>query len=214
MAERRRTYGDQCGIARALDVIGERWALLVVRELILGPKRFTDLRAGLPNVGPDVLSQRLRELDAAGLIRRRTLPPPASARVYELTERGAELEPVVLALGRWGSGAPMPDGEASMSPDSIMLALKTMYDPAASRGAEGTYELAFGPDRFAVTLNGGALEIVRGPAGHPLAALETEPGVLAQLIWHGLSLARAKRDGRVVTAGDEGALRRLLGVFV
>src|SRR5919205_66330 len=97
----RRSYGDRCGIARALDLVGERWALLVVRELLLGPKRFTDLRAGLPHVSPDVLAQRLRELEQAGVLRRGTLPPPAASRIYELTGRGRELEPVVLALGRW-----------------------------------------------------------------------------------------------------------------
>src|SRR3954465_13346312 len=103
-----RTYGDRCGVARALDVVGERWALLVVRELLLGPKRFTDLRAGLPHVSPDVLAQRLRELeDAEGGVRP-PLDPPAGSRVYELTPRGRELEPVVLALGRWGSAAPFP----------------------------------------------------------------------------------------------------------
>src|ERR1700743_3723951 len=100
MADGKRTYGDSCGIARALDLIGERWALLVVRELILGPKRFTDLRAGLPNLSADVLAQRVRDREQAGLVRRRKLPPPAGARVYELTEWGSELEPVLLALGR------------------------------------------------------------------------------------------------------------------
>src|SRR3977135_907512 len=98
-----RTYGDQRGVARALDVVGERWALLVVRELLLGPKRFTDLRTGLPHLSADVLSQRLRELERAGVVRRRKLPPPAGSRVYELTEWGRDLEPVVLDLGRWGS---------------------------------------------------------------------------------------------------------------
>src|SRR3954470_15183429 len=95
-----RTYGDRCGIARALDVVGERWALLVVRELLLGPKRFTDLRAGLPGLGPDILSQRLRELEQAGIARRGKLPPPAASQIYELTARGQELEPVILGLGR------------------------------------------------------------------------------------------------------------------
>src|SRR3954449_3642338 len=99
----KRTYGDRCGVARALDVVGERWALLVVRELLLGPKRFTDLRAGLPHVSPNVLSQRLRELEEAGIVRRRKLPPPAGSRVYELTEWGEELEPIVTRLGAWGA---------------------------------------------------------------------------------------------------------------
>src|ERR1700676_2376246 len=108
----KRSYGDRCGISRALDVVGERWALLVVGELLLGPKRFTDLRSGLPAVGPDVLSQRIRELEAANLLERRTLPPPARTRVYALTARGRQLEPVVLALGRFGSIAPFPAGDA------------------------------------------------------------------------------------------------------
>ena len=104
-----RTYGDSCGIARALDVVGERWALLVVRE-----KRFTDLRDGLPHVGPDILSQRLRQLEQAGVLGRRKLAPPAGAQVYELTDRGRELEPIVLGLGRWGSRVPMPPGDPEL----------------------------------------------------------------------------------------------------
>src|SRR3954462_9145850 len=101
-----RTYGEACAAAHALDLVGERWALLVVRELLLGPKRFTDLRAGICHAGPNVLAQRLRELEAAGIVRRRQLPPPAASRVYELTEWGSELEPVVTALGRWGARSP------------------------------------------------------------------------------------------------------------
>ena len=108
----KRTYGDPCGIARGLDLVGERWALLVVRELILGPKRFTDLRVGLPQLSADVLAERLRDLEVAGVVQRRKLPPPAGSRVYELTAWGQELEPVVLAIGRWGSRAPFPPGDA------------------------------------------------------------------------------------------------------
>src|SRR4051794_40586324 len=103
-----RTYGDGCAIARALDVVGERWALLIVRELLLGPKRYTDLRRGLPNASPNVLSERLRELEQAGVVQRRKLPPPASSRVYELTEWGLDLEEVVQSLGSWASRSPMP----------------------------------------------------------------------------------------------------------
>src|SRR5215216_3549996 len=129
---KKRTYGDPCGIARALDVVGERWALLVVRELLLGPKRFTDLRTGLPHVSPDVLAQRLRELDQDGVVRRRTLAPPAGSKVYELTERGRELEPVILALGRWGSSEPFPPADARLGPDSAVIALLTVFEPAAA----------------------------------------------------------------------------------
>src|SRR3954470_22099333 len=136
----KRTYGDRCGIARALDVVGDRWALLVVRELLLGPKRFTDLRAGLPNLGPDVLAQRLRELEANGVVQRRTLAPPASSRVYELTDWGRGLEPVILDLGRWGSQTGLPSGGARLGPDSTVLALKTMFDPSAADGFSATFE--------------------------------------------------------------------------
>src|SRR6202163_1266991 len=136
----KRTYADPCGIARALDLVGERWALLVVRELVLGPKRFTDLRAGLPNLSPDVLAQRLRELEQAGIVRRRKLPPPAGSRVYELTEWGSELEPVVIALGRWGSRAPFPPGDAQLGVDAMMLALQTVFDPSAADGLSASYE--------------------------------------------------------------------------
>src|SRR3954471_2693753 len=116
----KRTYGDRCGIARALDIVGERWALLVVRELLLGPKRFTDLRAGLPHLGPDVLAQRLRDLEAAGIVRRGTVGPSPRARIYERTPRGHELEPVVRALGAWGSRARFPEGDAGLGVDSAV----------------------------------------------------------------------------------------------
>src|SRR5882757_1950655 len=110
----RRSYQDPCGIARALDLVGERWALLVVRELLLGPKRFTDLRAGLPNVSPNVLSQRLHELEQAGVLLRHRLGPPVSSWVYDLTEWGHDLEPVLLHLGRWGRRSPLLDVDADV----------------------------------------------------------------------------------------------------
>jgi DNA-binding HxlR family transcriptional regulator len=184
-----RTYGDRCGIARALDVIGERWALLVVRDLLLGPKRFSDLRAGLPRVSADVLAQRLRELEAAGVVQRRRLPPPSASRVYELTERGRELEPVVLGLARWGSRTPVPEGDPPLSPDSAMLALKTLFDPAAARDVTVSYELRFGDHQFHLRTADGALELGRGPADHPDAVIDTEPETLAAVLWHGRKTA-------------------------
>jgi DNA-binding HxlR family transcriptional regulator len=212
-ASRGRTYGDSCGIARALDLVGERWALLVVRELLLGPKRFTDLRAGLPNLGPDVLSQRLRELEQAGVIQRRTLPPPAGSRVYELTERGLELEPVVLALGRWGSSAPMPDGEAPLGVDSAVLALKTLFDPAAADGLSATYELRFGEQRFRVRVADAVLGLARGSADRPDASIATDPTTFASLLWQGRSLAEAERSGDVEVDGSRAAVKRFLTLF-
>jgi DNA-binding HxlR family transcriptional regulator len=205
-----RTYGDRCGVARALDLVGERWALLVVRELLLGPKRFTDLRAGLPQVGPDVLSQRLRELEGGGLVRRRELGPPAPARVYELTERGAQLEPVILELGRFGSTAPFPDGDAAFGPDSLALALKTLYEPG---GAETTVALRLAGQGFRATTGPAALELARGEADSPDATIDATPGALSAVLWHGRDLADAERSGEITITGTRRAATRFLKRF-
>jgi DNA-binding HxlR family transcriptional regulator len=199
-----RTYGDRCGIARALDIVGERWALLVVRELLLGPKRFTDLRAGLPQIGPDVLSQRLRDLEASGVVYRTKLPPPAAAQVYGLTERGRALEPVVLELGRWGSQAPRPE-DAPLGADAAMLALKTTFRP--DPGLRASYEVRLGENRYAVRIDGDRLDITRGSADGADATIETEPGTLADVLWHG----GAESDLRV--AGSRPSVSRFLDVF-
>jgi DNA-binding HxlR family transcriptional regulator len=197
----KRTYNDPCGIARALDVVGERWALLVVRELLLGPKRFTDLRGGLPSLSPDVLSQRLRELEGNGLLARRKLGPPAGSQVYELTDRGRQLEPVILALGRWGSGEPANDGP--LGPDATVIALMTMF-----RGElEGRFELRLDGHAFRVDAADGRLDAARGPAVAPDAVIETSPGTLASVLWHG---ADARQ---LAVTGDRRAAGRFLRAF-
>src|SRR5579875_3834022 len=119
-----RSYCDVCPIARALDVIGERWALLVVRELLLGPQRFSDLRRALPGASSNMLADRLRELEGHGVLRRRTLPPPAGSSIYELTERGRELEPVLDALGIWGR-AEAPPANGALSATSALIFLRS-----------------------------------------------------------------------------------------
>src|SRR3954471_5329848 len=145
-----RTYGDGCGIAHALDLVGERWALLVVRELLLGPKRFTDLKDGLPNASPNVLTQRLRELDEAGIVQRRKLPPPAGSWVYELTDWGRGLDPIVRSLGRWALRSPSFPHDAPVGIDSVVLALATFFDAAAAGGLSAGYELRFAEQTFHV----------------------------------------------------------------
>jgi DNA-binding HxlR family transcriptional regulator len=202
-----RTYGDRCGVARALDVIGERWALLVVRELVLGPKRFSDLRAGLPRVAPDVLSQRLRELEAAGVLRRTKLPPPSGARVYELTEWGQDLELLVIGLGRWGSRAPFPGGEAELGVDAFVIALKTLFDPAAAGDLDATVALHLGDDRFRATVAGGEFSVERGEAADPDAIVTGDSGTLSGVLWHGRPL------DDVAVEGDRYALARFLRAF-
>src|SRR3954467_8366775 len=163
----KRSYNDRCGIPRALDVVGERWALLVARELLLGPKRLHDLPPGLPSPGPDVLAQRLRDLEAAGILRRAKLPPPAGAQVYELTDRGRELEPVVLALGAWGSRAPFPSGDARLGVDSAVLALKTLFDAPSAGRIDEQLELRLDGDRFRAHVASGRLDGPRGAGGAP-----------------------------------------------
>jgi DNA-binding HxlR family transcriptional regulator len=209
----KRTYGDRCGVARALDVVGERWALLVVRELLLGPKRFTDLRAGLPGLSADVLSQRLRELEQAGLLRRRKLAPPAGSRVYELTECGLALEPILLELGRWGSRTPLQEGEAAFSADSFVIALRTLFDPAAAAGVDVTVELRLDEDGFRGRVAEGRLEVTRGSAERPDAVVQSSPGTLAAVLWHDRPLADALRTGDVEIEGSTPAVRRFLGAF-
>jgi DNA-binding HxlR family transcriptional regulator len=211
MAETR-SYGDACGIARGLDLVGERWALLVVRELLRGPKRFSDLRVGLPTASPNVLSRRLRELEEGGVVRRRRLGPPASTWAYELTEHGYELEPVLLALARWGSRTPLTSA-ADLSADALMLALETTFDPSAAGDLDATYEVRLGEDRFRVEVGEGRIDVRRGTTTDAAAVLETSAATLRALTLGGRSLDDALVAGEVRLAGDRDAARRLLGSF-
>ena len=173
-----RTYGDGCGIAHALDLVGERWALLVVRELLLGPKRFTDLRDGLPNASPNVLSQRLRELEQAEIVHRRKLPPPAGSWVYELTDWGRELKPIVLSLGTWAARSPSFPRGAPVGTDSVILALGTFFDADAAGGLDAGYELRLGENAFDVRVADRRIEVDRGAADAPDAIIETDAATL------------------------------------
>src|SRR5918911_293061 len=193
-----RTYGDGCAVAQALDVVGERWALLVVRDLLLGPKRYTDLRRGLANASPNVLSQRLAELESAGVIRRRKLPPPAAARVYELTDWGRELEDTVMSLGRWAARSPTPPTPVPIrSADSVILALRARFDPSAADGLRARYELRLGEDRFRIDVAHQQLDIARGDADQPDATIATDNDTLAAVLWGGRSLADAQSSGTI-----------------
>lgn len=195
--ETMRTYGDACGIPRALDRVGERWALMVVRELLLGPKRFTDLRNGLPNASPNVLSQRLRQLEQEGIVRRRKLPPPAGSRVYELTEWGLELEPVLTALGRWGARAPGPPPEHGMSLDAHILSLTTLFDPDLAHDFSAILDLRLGEHRFRAEVGDGRLEVVHGEAQAPDAIVKADAGTLLSLAHRRCELDDALRAGDI-----------------
>src|SRR5918998_5953703 len=153
----RRRYDDACGTAHALDLVGERWALLVMRELMLGPKRFSDLRADLPGISANVLTQRLEGLEAAGLLTRRRLPPPASAQVYELTEWGLEAEPIVQSLGRWAARSPAHDPTLPLSGTSLMLSFRTMFDPARAQGLTARIGFRIGAETYLARIGGGRI---------------------------------------------------------
>ncbi|WP_308257663.1 winged helix-turn-helix transcriptional regulator [Pseudonocardia lacus] len=204
-----RSYHDPCGVARALDVVGERWALLVVRELLLGPKRFTDLAAGLPGLSQNVLSQRLRDLERAGIVTRARLGPPAGTRAYRLTERGAELEPVLLALARWGSRVPLPGSDAELGVDALALALRTTFDPDAADGLRLTATLRLGDDALRATVHDGRFALARGEAEDPDAVLSGEPGALRAVVFGG----RPPRDAGLRIDGDRPAALHLLHCF-
>jgi DNA-binding HxlR family transcriptional regulator len=209
----KRTYDDGCAAAHALDLVGERWALLVVRELLLGPKRFTDLRAGLPHTSPNVLAERLRGLEAAGIVRRRRLPPPAASKIYELTAWGEELEPVIIKLGRWGARSPSRPHDAPLGVDSLILSFRTMFDPDTAEDLEASYELRMGEDRFRAEVSGGTFEVERGSAERPDATIEADSNTLAGLVYAGRPLSEALRSGDVKIEGDEAAAERFLSLF-
>jgi DNA-binding HxlR family transcriptional regulator/putative sterol carrier protein len=208
-----RTYGDGCAIARGLDLIGERWALLVVRELILGPKRYTDLRRGLPNASPNVLSERLRELERDGVVRRRKLPPPAGSRVYELTDWGRELEDLVVSLGHWAARSPSRPSDAPIGVDSIVLALRSRFDSGAAHGLRAGYELRLGEDRFRIEVADDEIEVARGGADQADATIDTDPDTLNAVLWGGRSLADVRRSGSMTIEGDKAAVERFVRLF-
>jgi DNA-binding HxlR family transcriptional regulator len=209
----KRTYRDGCSSAHALDLVGERWALLIVRDLLFGPKRFTDLQAGLAHGSPNVLSQRLRELEASGIVRRRRLPPPASANVYELTDWGAELEPVLMGLQRWGARSPSFPHEVPVGCDAAMLALKNAFDPAIAGDFRISLEVRFTTDAFRLTVDEGTIDIARGAAERPEVSIRTNPETLEDLAFTGLSVEAAERAGTLTVSGDRAKLHQLFGIL-
>jgi DNA-binding HxlR family transcriptional regulator len=211
MARNKRTYGDVCGVARALDLVGERWSLMIVRELLLGPKRFTDLRAGLPGVGPDILSQRMRELAAEGLVQKRKLPPPIAAQVYELTALGRRLEPVVMALGEFGSHLPVPtDRELRMSFDAHILSLRTLFAADRAHGLKADVELRLdGGPVYRALVDDGKLLLKQGGAGTPDVIITGDPGELLGVAHGRLALA----DTALRIDGDHALGERFLTLF-
>jgi DNA-binding HxlR family transcriptional regulator/putative sterol carrier protein len=208
-----RKYNSGCAVAHALDLVGERWALLVVRDLVLGPKRFTDLLTGLPGASADVLTQRLRELTEAGVVHRRRLSPPAASWVYELTPWGAELAPVVVGLAQWAGRSPTMRYDAPLGTDSLMLSLKALFDGPAAADLEATIAVHLGDERFQLHIADGELRVTRGELDEPDAVLETDQTTLMSLLRTDRPLDEVLASGNLRLAGDRGIVERVRRLF-
>lgn len=208
-----RTYGQYCGFARALEIVGERWALLLVRDLLVGPKRFTDLHQGLPGIPTNVLTGRLNGLEEAGVVRRRVLPRPERGTVYELTEYGSELEDIVVRMGLWGAkslGEPRP-GE-TLTVDALIMAMRSTFREEAARKLRAGYELRLGPIVIHMRIADGTLRVAAGPLPDADLVIETGPAIKA-LMSGETTPADAIKDGSVKLTGDRRLLNRFVDIF-
>jgi DNA-binding HxlR family transcriptional regulator len=201
-------YDDACGTAFALELVGERWSLLIVRELMFGGRRFSDLRAGLPGISAKVLTERLEGLERAGIVQRRQLPPPASVQIYELTPWGYASETAIKELGRWAATSPDHDPTLPLSPASLMLSFRTMFDGARARGPRFVGAVRIGQDRFLVEVANGTLRAERGEVESPDFAFEAPAAsVIAAAVYGKVPLDDLAEAGLVFTGDREAALR-------
>jgi DNA-binding HxlR family transcriptional regulator len=208
-----RRYNDACGAAHALDLVGERWALLVLRELLLGPKRFSDIRADLPGISANVLTQRLEGLEASGILVRRKLPPPASAQVYELTPWGYEAEPIFQTLGRWAARSPSHDPRLPLSAVSLMLSFRTMFDPARAEGLAVRAGFRLGRESYEVRIADGAIEAERGVANRADFVFTGPPPAVAGAVYGGVPIAALEAEGALRLEGDRALAERFVTLF-
>jgi DNA-binding HxlR family transcriptional regulator/putative sterol carrier protein len=210
----KRSYNQYCAVARALDLVGERWTLLVVRELLTGPKRFKDLLEGLPGIGTNLLTTRLKDLERYRVVHRVTLPPPAASKVYELTELGRSLKPVIATLGRWGLeflGA--PDQEDDLRPAWAMVAMRSALKQEAARGLQETYEFHIDEEAFHLRVTDGEVEALQGPAVDPDLVLTGATQDFLALTAGQVEPAEVLDSGEIRIEGDQETLARCLEVL-
>lgn len=209
-------YEDACGAAHALELLGERWALLVVRELMFGPRRFRELREGLPGISANILTQRLEGLEAAQIMVRRQLPSPVNAQVYELTPWGYETEPIFQTLGRWASRSPSHDPTMPLSAASLMLSFRTMLDGKRAKSFDAKVGLRVGEDTFVARLRDGELTIRRSELrGEPDVdvTIAGEATAIASVVYGGRPLAAARADGAIALEGDRAVAKSFVALF-
>jgi DNA-binding HxlR family transcriptional regulator len=200
-------YDDACGLAHALELIGERWALLVLRELMLGPRRFSELKADLPGISANVLTQRLGELERRGLVRKTKLPPPASVQVYEATDWGMEARPLMGQLGKWAARSPLHDPTLPISHVSAMLSLETMIDPERAKGMEARIGFRMGDVDYVGKLGGGRLDIERGDTAGADVIFSAQPAALVGVVYGGAPMET------IGVEGDVSLARRFVRLF-
>jgi DNA-binding HxlR family transcriptional regulator/putative sterol carrier protein len=204
-------YSQYCPIAHALEAVGERWSLLIVRELLSGPRRYTDLADGLPGIGTNILASRLRELEQAGVVQKRKLPPPTPVSVYELTEYGWQLEEVMHSLARWGARSlGPPSTDERLAPGWSVNAVKATFRAEAAIGVHATYELRLGDDVTTMRIDDGSVAACAGPAEEPDLVLEADPATIFELVARTLTPADALGSGRARIEGTPEELERLV----
>lgn len=209
-----RTYNQYCGLAYALDVVGERWTLLIIRELMAGPRRFKDLMVGLPDISTNLLTERLKSLEEQGVLRRRVLPPPAGSTVYELTALGQSLEQSLLELGKWGSQfvPPSMDGVNVLRLNSYALTLKTFFRPERAAAVDQTYALDIGGETLRVRIRHGEIDVRQGDMADADAIFHTDVPTYLGLLQGQIDPDAAAAQGLVRIEGDQSALRRFLSI--
>jgi DNA-binding HxlR family transcriptional regulator len=209
----RRWYNDACGTAHALELVGERWGLLVVRELMFGPRRFGELRAGLPGISANILTERLEGLERSGIVFRHLLPPPANVQVYELTPWGYESEAAIQALGRWAARSPLHDPSLPLSAASLMLSFRTMLDRRIAAARPMTAGFRLGPDRFLVRIDRKGAAVRRADPGRADLVMTGEARSVAASVYGGVPLAELERAGLLKVEGDRALAQLFVTLF-
>jgi len=211
---RLKRYNQFCALAYALDLVGERWTLLIIRELLAGPRRFTDLIAGLPTISTNLLSERLKSLEQQGILHRRALPPPAASTVYELTAVGQALESALLELGKWGSQflPPSLEGVALPSMGAVTLAIKAFFHPSQAQGISETYELRLGDEILQVRVESGEIHVRQGQDDRADVVFHTDVPVFLALFAGQIEPKEAIATGLVHIDGDPDGLSRFLSL--
>jgi DNA-binding HxlR family transcriptional regulator len=208
-----RWYDDACGMAFAMELVGERWTLLIVRELMLGPLRFSDIKAALPGLSAKVLTERLAGMEAFGILRRRKLPPPTPTQLLELTEWGLALEPSIQVLGRWAAMSPAHNPQLPMTPVAFMLSLRTMLDDAAARTLEVRAGFTVAGDSFVADLADGLMPVSRAPEGEGEIGFAAGAALPLLRVFYGKQPLEQAEQAGVVIRGDRDLARRFVALF-